>query len=86
MHAQNAIYKTGSGSRLGPRGPRGSRQARVRLAGCNLQPPEMMPAPKKSWFGSWTAEQTRFEDGRALQYINNYRSNPAAPDLCRILL
>jgi hypothetical protein len=43
----------------------------------------MIPAPKNSWFRSRTAEQSQLQDAASLQDINNNRSSPAAPDLCR---
>jgi hypothetical protein len=83
MQPRTAIHKTGSGSRFRPRAPENSPGGRVRLASCIPHSQEMAPAPKKSWFGIRTAELWRFADGGALQYINNYRKNLAAPNLCR---
>ena len=55
----------------------------MRLASCIPHSPEMLPAPKNSWFRRRTAEQPRLQDAASPQYINNNRSSPAAPDLCR---
>ena len=79
LHAPNALYETGSRLQFRPRAPQNSPGGRVRLASCILHSPEMILAPKKSWFGSRTAEQSQLQDAASLQYINNY----AAPDLCR---
>jgi hypothetical protein len=83
MHARTALNKTGSGLQNRPRAPQNSPGAQVRLASCILHSPEMMPAPKKSWCRRRTVEQSRLQDAASLQYINNYRSSPAAPVLCR---
>jgi hypothetical protein len=83
MHARTALNKTGSGLQNRPRAPQNSPGAQVRLASSILHSPEMMPATKKSWFRRRTAEQPRLQDAAALQYINNNRSGPAAPSLCR---
>ena len=83
LHAPNALYKTGSRLQFRPRAPQNSPGGRVRLASCIPHSPEMILAPKNSWFGSRTAEQSRLQDAASLQYINNNRSSPAAPDLCR---
>ena len=83
LHAPNALYKTGSRLQFRPRAPQNSPGGRVRLASCIPHSPEMLPAPKNSWFGRRTVEQPRLQDAASLQYINNNRSSPAAPDLCR---
>ena len=63
MHARTALHKTGSGSRFRPRAPQNSPGGHVRLASCIPHSPEMLPAPRNSWFRCRTAEQTRFEVG-----------------------
>jgi hypothetical protein len=83
LHAPNALYKTGSRLQFRPRAPQNSPGGRVRLASCIPHSPEMILAPKNSWFGSRTAEQSQLQDAASLQDINNNRSSPAAPDLCR---
>ena len=83
MHARTALNKTGSGLQNRPRAPQTSPGAQVRLASCIPHSPEMILAPKNSWFGSRTAEQSQLQDAASLQDINNNRSSPAAHDLCR---
>ena len=83
LHAPNALYKTGSRLQFRPRAPQNSPGGRVRLASCIPHSPEMILAPKNSWFGSRTAEQSQLQDAASLQDINNNRSSPAAHDLCR---
>ena len=80
---RTALYKTGSRLQFRRRAPQNSPGGRVRLASCIPHSPEMLPAPKNSWFRRRTAEQPRLQDAASLQYINNNRSNPAAPNLCR---
>ena len=69
LHAPNAFNKTGSRLQFRPRAPQNSPGAQVRLASCIPHSPEMLPAPRTSWFRRRTAEQTRFEVGsRAAVY------------------